>query len=92
MAVFFISQFEFTSLVMLNRGLWLYALPSVSVSTFPKWRVGAPIVLVWWFFYSGLLEALLGKPGTLHSPGLIITAALGVPPDLRGAPVLGRLV
>ena len=41
-------------------------------------------------FFSGLLEALLGKPDTLHSPGQIFTSALGVPPDLRGAPVLGR--
>ena len=39
-------------------------------------------------FFSGLLETLLGKPGTLHSPGRIFTSALGVPPDLRGAPVL----
>ena len=48
--------------------------------------VGTPTVLCGGFF-SGLLEALLGKPGTLHSPGQIITSALGVPPDLRGAPV-----
>ena len=40
--------------------------------------------------YAGLLEALLGKPGTLHSPGQIITSALGVPPDLRGASVLRK--
>ena len=40
--------------------------------------------------YAGLLEALLGKPGTLHSPGQIITSALGVPPDLRGASAPGR--
>ena len=36
-------------------------------------------------FLLGLLKALLGKPGTLHSPGLIFAFALGVPPDLRGA-------
>ena len=48
--------------------------------------------LVWWFcfFLLGLLEALLGKPGTLHSLGQTITSALGVPPDLRGASVPGR--
>ena len=49
--------------------------------------VGTPTVLCGGFF-SGLLETLLGKPGTLHSPGRIFTSALGVPPDLRGAPVL----
>ena len=53
------------------------------------WIVGASIVSVWWFFFLGLLEAVLGKPDTLHSPGQIITSALGVPPDLRGASVLG---
>ena len=47
--------------------------------------------VVWWFF-SGLLEALLGKPGTLHSLGKIVISALGVPPDLRGAPVPGMLL
>ena len=36
-------------------------------------------------FLLGLLKASLGKPGTLHSPGLIFAFALGVPPDLRGA-------
>ena len=41
-------------------------------------------------FFSGLVEAFLGKAGTLHSPGQIITSALGVPPDLSGASVLGR--
>ena len=51
--------------------------------------VGTPTVLCGGFF-SGLLEALLGKPGTLHSPGQIITSALGVPPDLRGASVLRK--
>ena len=63
--------------------------PSVGVSSVVNWRDGTPIVLCGGFF-SGLLEALLGKPGTLHSPGQIITSALGVPPDLRGASVLGR--
>ena len=59
------------------------------MSTVVKRGVGTPTVLCGGFF-SGLLEALLGKPGTLHSPGQIFTSALGVPPDLRGAPVLGR--
>ena len=66
-----------------------FCFPSVGVSTVCKGGVGTPIVLCGGFF-SGLLEALLGKPGTLHSPGQIITSALGVPPDLRGASVLGR--
>ena len=67
-----------------------YVLPSVSVSTLPNVegrRIDRFSVVV---FSLGLLEALLGKPGTLHSPGQIITSALGVPPDLRGASVLGR--
>ena len=51
--------------------------------------VGTPIVLCGGFF-SGLLKALLGKPGTLHSPWHIIFSALGVPPDLRGASVLRK--
>ena len=51
--------------------------------------VGTPIVLCGGFF-SGLLKALLGKPGTLHSPWQIILSALGVPPDLRGASVLRK--
>ena len=33
----------------------------------------------------GFLKVLLGKPGTLHSPGHIFPSALGVPPDLRDA-------
>ena len=66
-----------------------FCFPSVGVSTVCKGGVGTPIVLCGGFF-SGLLEALLGKPGTLHSPGQIITSASGVPPDLRGASVLGR--
>ena len=34
----------------------------------------------------GLLKVLLGKPGTLHSPGhIFFPSALGVPPDLRDA-------
>ena len=67
-------------------------LPSVSVSTLPNVegrRIDRFSVVV---FSLGLLEALLGKPGTLHSLGQIVTSALGVPPDLRGAPVPGRLL
>ena len=40
----------------------------------------------------GLLKVLLGKPGTLHSPGHIFPSALGVPPDLREASGFRRLV
>ena len=36
-------------------------------------------------FHFGHLKVLLGKPGTLHSPGHIFPSALGVPPDLRDA-------
>ena len=58
------------------------------MSTFLKQKVGSPIVLCGGFFL-GLLEALLGKPGTLHSLGQIFASALGVPPDLRGASAPG---
>ena len=40
----------------------------------------------------GLLKALLGKPGTLHSPGQILLHTLGVPPDLRGASSFWKVV
>ena len=40
----------------------------------------------------GLLKALLGKPGTLHSPGHIFPSTLGVPPDLRDASDFLKLV
>ena len=69
-----------------------YVLPSVSVSTLPNVegrRIDRFSVVV---FSLGLLEALLGKPGTLHSLGQTITSALVVPPDLRGASVLERLL
>ena len=57
----------------------------------PKRRVGTSTGFTFSVVvYVGLLEALLGKPGTLHSPGQIITTALGVPPDLRGASAPGR--
>ena len=71
------------------RAIVTLCFPSVGVSTVFKGGVGTPIVLCGGFFF-GLLEALLGKPGTVHSPGQIITSALGVPPDLRGASVFGR--
>ena len=32
--------------------------------------------------FMGVLEVLLGKPGTLHFPGLNAVIAGGVPPDL----------
>ena len=67
-------------------------MPSVSVSTLPNVegrRIDRFSVVV---FSLGLLEALLGKPGTLHSLGQIVISALGVLPDLRGAPVPGRLL
>ena len=51
---------------MLNRLLWIYVFPSVTVSTFPKAegrRIDRFIVMV----FSGPAGALLGKPGTLHS-------------------------
>ena len=67
-------------------------LPAVSGSTLPNVegrRIDRFSVVV---FSLGLLEALLGKPGTLHSLGQIVISALGVPPDLRGAPVPGRLL
>ena len=34
-------------------------------------------------YFLGLLEVLLGKPGTVHSPGFKFLITLGVPPDLR---------
>ena len=40
----------------------------------------------------GFLKVLLGKPGTLHSPGHSFPSALGVPPDLREASGFRRLV
>ena len=63
----------------------------VSVSTTAKVGSRHPDRLVWWFLL-GLLKVLLGKPGTLHSPGHIFPSALGVPPDLREASGFRRLV
>ena len=51
-----------------------------------------PDRLVWWFFLLGFLKVLLGKPGTLHSPGHSVPSVLGVPPDLREASGFRRLV
>ena len=57
----------------------------VSVSTTAKVGSRHPDRLVWWFFHFGHLKVLLGKPGTLHSPGHIFPSAMGVPLDLRDA-------
>ena len=38
----------------------------------------------------GLLEILLGKPGTLHSPGKTSSVILDVPPDIRECSSLKR--
>ena len=50
----------------------------VSVSTTAKDGSRRADCLVWWFFF-GLLKVLLGKPGTLHSPGHILSLGPGRP-------------
>ena len=57
-------------------------LPSVSGSTLLNVEGGRIDRFSVEVFSLGLLEALLVKPGTLHSLGQIVTPALGVPPDL----------